>query len=333
MEGEQPAPSAGSAPSRFVAVTKPRDTSILQAPALVRAAPAASGEVTAPAPLRIASVHVRVGETVSAGDPIVDAYAPEVLDAAAVYLSAASQARSHDERADQLEALLDEGLVRRAQVFEHRTTAAELRASRLRAIAMLRSSGVDPKDASKLMESGVITLNAPVSGIVTDLSARVGRSYQPGAQPIARLTGEASARIEVKTAERWPDATSVLFTANDGRRVALDPKPAASAVVPSDGTFRSWFDPKEPIDLPDGLTGIAQVFAAEDVWEVPAGSILQKGDDSVVLRRRDDVSERVEVEVIAASGASALVRGPFQPGDLVASSFPDHGDGRGSSSP
>jgi DNA-binding transcriptional regulator YhcF (GntR family) len=83
--------------------------------------------------------------------------------------------------------LEEEGLVRRAQVFEHRTTAAELRASRLRAIAMLRSSGVDPKDASKLMESGVITLNAPVSGIVTDLSARVGRSYQPGAQPIARL--------------------------------------------------------------------------------------------------------------------------------------------------
>ncbi|MFZ1863380.1 MAG: efflux RND transporter periplasmic adaptor subunit [Polyangiales bacterium] len=324
VEDAEP-PDARSAQSRFVSILSPEDASIVQAPAVVRASAAASGEVTAPTSLRIAQLHVQVGQTVAAGDPIVDVYAPSVLDAAAVYLSAAARARAHDERGDQLEALIEEGLVDRAQVFEQRTMAADLRADRLRAVAVLRSSGVDPQQASALMDRGVVTLHAPVAGIVTELSARVGRSYEPGGAPIARVTGRARARIEVQTAKRWPQATSVRFTAGDGRQIALDPAPVASVVVPSDGTIRSWFNPQEPVDLADGLIGTAEVFAAQDVWEVPGTSIGQQGRQSLILRRRDGSNETVEVEVLAASGASALVRGPLAPGDLVASSFPREG--------
>jgi multidrug efflux pump subunit AcrA (membrane-fusion protein) len=329
-EAEPAAPDAQSAPSRFVPVKKPEDRSIMQAPAFVRASPAASGEVTAPTPLRIARVHVQVGQSVGAGDPIVDVYAPEVLDAAAVYLSAAARARSHEERANQLEALLGEGLVVRAQVFEQRSIAADLRASRLQAIALLRSAGVDPDEAAVLMERGVVTLDTPAAGVVTELSARPGRSFQPGAEPIARVTGEASARIEVQSARRWPDAASVIFTAADGREIPLHPTPVASVVTPSDGTTRSWFDPKEPVDLPDGLIGTAEILAASDVWEVPAAAIVQRDEQSLVLRRRGDRVDRIEVEVLAASGASALVRGSFEDGDLVASTFPGEDEPRSS---
>lgn len=318
-----------SVPSRFVEVSRPEDRSIMQAPAIVRASAAASGEVTAPTPLRIARVHVKVGQSVAAGDPVVDVHAPELLDAAAVFLTAAARARAHEERAEQLEALLGEGLALRAQVFEQRTLAADLRASRLQAIALLRSAGVDPEQASALMQSGVVTLRSPVAGIITELSAHPGRSFDSSAIPIARLTGRASARIEVQSAKSWPEATSVVFTASDGRRVLLDPKPVSSAVIPADGTTRAWFDPKEPVELPDGLVGTAEVFAARDVWEVPAAAIRQSGELSAVLRRRADRNERVEVEVLTASGASAIVRGPFEPGDLVASSFPDEPSAEG----
>lgn len=314
-------PSRATASSRFVAVRRPDDSSILEAPAIVRASAAAFGEVTSPATLRIARVHVQVGQGVSPGDPIVDAYAPEVLDAAAVYMSAASRARTHEQRADQLEALLGEGLVRRAEVFEQRAKAAELRADRLRAIAVLRSSGVDPKDSATLLERGVITLTAPVKGIVTELSARVGRTYPPDGPPIARVLGEASARVEVRTAKPWPRASAVVFRSSDGRQIALNPTPLASVVVPSDGTTRSWFEPEEELALPDGLVGTARVSAAEDVWEVPATSIGQRGRKSLVVLRRGDTLEEVEVEVAAASGASALVRAPFEAGDQVAGEF------------
>ena len=321
-------PSPATAASRFVTVKQPGDRSILESPAIVRASPAASGEVTAPAPLRIARVHVRAGDAVSAGDPIVDTYAPAVLDAAAVFLSSASRARAHEQRADQLEALLGEGLVRRAEVFERRAMAAELRADRLRAIAILRSSGVDPEDAANLLERGVVTLVAPVDGIVMELSARVGRSYEPGAAPIARIMGEASARVEVRSAKRWPAASSVVFTTSDGRRVALNPTPVASVVVPADGTIRSWFEPQEALSFPDGLVGTATISAANDVWEVPITSIGQGGGKSRLVRQRGETTEQIEVEVAAASGASALVRGPLEPGDRVASEFPRDEAGR-----
>jgi len=315
---ETEAPTLASASSRFVAIRTPVDGSILEAPAQVRAT--ASGEVTAPTPLRIAQVHVQVGEPVSAGDPIVDAYAPEVLDAAAAYLSTASRARIHDQRADQLEGLRGEGLVGRAEVFRERATAAELRANRLRAVALLRSSGVDPRDASALLERGVLTLCAPVDGIVTELSARVGRSYDGVASPIATISGVGAPRIEIRTAGAWPSAESIELVTGDGRTIALNPTPIAAVIVPSDGTKRSWFEPVEPIELPDGLFGTARLTLARDVWEVPATAILQRGASSTLIRRRGEVSETIPVEIVAASGTSALVRGPLAPGDLVSSS-------------
>jgi cobalt-zinc-cadmium efflux system membrane fusion protein len=317
-ENPEPRPPA-TASSRFIPVRKPDDTSILEAPAIVRASAAAFGEVTPPASLRIARVHVQVGQTVSVGDPIVDAYIPEVLDAAATYLAAGSRARTHEERADQLDALLGEGLIRRAEVFDQRAKAAELRADRLRAIAILRSSGVDPKDASLLLDQGVVTLAAPVAGVVTELSARVGGSYEPGATPIARVLGEASARVEVRTAQPWPRASSVVFKGGDGRAIALKPEPLASVVVPSDGTTRSWFEPLEAQTFPDGLVGTATVSTEADVWEVPASAILQRGDKSLLVRQRGEGTSEVEVEIVTASGASALVRGPLAAGDRVAS--------------
>jgi multidrug efflux pump subunit AcrA (membrane-fusion protein) len=315
-------PPVATAASRWVEVRKPGDVSILESPAIARASAGAFGEVTPPATVRIARVHVQVGQTVSAGDPIVDAYAPEVLDAAATYLSTASRARSHEQRADQLEALVGEGLVRRAQVFEQRAKAAELRAQRLGAIAILRSAGIEPKDASTLLDRGVVTLVAPVGGVVTELSARVGRSYHPGAAAIARIVGEAAARVEVQTAKAWPTASSVIFRTSDGREIALNPTPVATVIVPSDGTRRSWFEPEEALTLPDGLVGTARLSAVADVWDVPATSIRQQGDVSEVVRQRGGSSMVVRVEVATASGASALVRGPLEDGDRVASEFP-----------
>lgn len=315
-------PPVATAASRWVEVRRPSDVSILEAPAVARAAAEAYGEVTPPATLRIARVHVQVGQAVSAGDPIVDAYAPQVLDAAATYISAASRARAFDERADQLEALLDEGLVRRAEVFEQRAKAAELRAQRLGAIAILRSSGVDPNDAAALLERGVVTLVSPTNGIVTELSARVGRSYQPGVVPIAQILGEAAARIEVRTAKPWPTASAVVFRTSDGREIALKPTPVATVVVPSDGTSRSWFEPEADLSLPDGLVGTARVSAAEDLWEIPAASIRQRGNVNEVVRRRDERDVVIEVKVATASGASALVRGSLRNGDHVAGEFP-----------
>ena len=322
---ESSAASRTTAPTAWVEVRRPSDGSILQAPAIVRAT-SATGEVSATVRVRVMRLHVQPGSVVAANDPIVDVAAPELLDAAAVYLGAGRRARTHADRADELDALRGEGLVSRAQVFEQRSIANDLAAERDRAGAMLRAAGLEPRDSAALLRSGTLTLRAPVAGVVVELPARTGEIREAGAGPLARIFGEAAARVEVRTSEAWPAASSLAFEASDGRTIALTPAPIATVIDPHDGTRVSWYAPTEPILLPDGLSGTARMAAADDVWEVPVGAVAQRTGESELLRRRGSSQETVSVDVLGTSGASALVRGPLAEGDRVAADLSAHAE-------
>lgn len=313
-----PEPTAGSAPTRWVEVRAPEDRSILEAPAVARVE-GAVGEVAAPARVRVVGLRVRAGTTVRAGDPIVDVTSTELVDAAARRVAASRALGEYTTRAEAIAALRADGLATRAQEFELRSRVMELAAERDRADATLRSAGVEPRAARRLARRGSIPLVAPVDGVVVQLRARVGETVEPGDEALARILGEGPARIEVRTTRAWPAASGVVFEADDGREVALDPTPLASIVDPADGTRASWYATSEPIALPDGLVGRARVTAADDVWEVPVTAVTQRtGRSELVRRRADGEVERVAVEVLGSSGASALVRGPLAAGDRVA---------------
>ncbi|MBX3273170.1 MAG: efflux RND transporter periplasmic adaptor subunit [Sandaracinaceae bacterium] len=317
--GEAPeaaAPSGpASAPTRWVAPRAPADATILEAPAVVRAV-GATAQVSASVRVRVVRLHVEPGSRVEAGDPIVDVAAPELLDAAATYLGAGRGARAQGERADELDALRAEGIVSRAQVFERRASASELGTARDRAAATLRAAGVEPSAAAGLVRRGHLTLAAPVAGVIAALDARVGEIREPG--PLARVVGEAAPRVEVRTSGAWPEADALRFVASDGRSVALAPAALATVVDPADGTLVSWYAPLEPSPLPDGLAGTARLTSAAGVLEVPVTAVAARTGRSEVVRRRDGVSARVAVEVLASSGASALVRGELTEEDRVA---------------
>jgi multidrug efflux pump subunit AcrA (membrane-fusion protein) len=317
------AANATTAPTRWVEVRRPSDGSILEAPAIVRAA-SATGDVSATVRVRVQRLHVQPGSVVAVDDPIVDVAAPELLDAAATYVGAGRRARTHADRADELDALRGEGLVSRAQVFEQRSSASDLEAERDRAGAVLRAAGLDPRESAALLRTGTLTLRAPVAGVIVELAARTGEIREAGSGPLARIYGEAPARVEVRTSEAWPTASAVTFDASDGRRFELAPTPLSTVVDPHDGTRVSWYAPRETVVLPDGLAGRARVVTSDDVWEVPVGAVAQRTGESELLRRRGDSQETVSVEVLGSSGASALVRGPLTEGDRVAAELEAH---------
>lgn len=321
-----PEPTAGSAPTRWVEVRSPEDRSILEASAIARVE-GAVGEVAAPARVRVVALHVRAGATVHAGDPIVDVTSTELVDAAARRITAARASAEYADRADAVAALRAEGLATRAEEFELRARRIELAAERDRADATLRSAGIEPRVARRLAHRGSIPLVAPVDGVVTRLRARVGETVEPGDEALARIAGEGPARIEVRTARAWPTARRVEFEADDGRTIALDPAPLATALDTEDGTQVRWYAPAEPTALPDGLVGRARVTVADGVWEVPAAAVTQRTGRSEVARQTaDGAIERVEVEVLGSSGASALVRGPLRAGDRVAADGTERGE-------
>jgi multidrug efflux pump subunit AcrA (membrane-fusion protein) len=318
-----------TAPTRWAAVARPEDRSILEAPAVARVAADASGNVAVTARSRVVRVHARPGSVVEAGDPVVDVAPPELLDAAAAYLGAGRRLQVHAARRDRLEALREEGLVNREQVFAQRAAAAELRAARDEAAATLRAAGVDPRRAAALVRRGHLTLEAPVGGVVTELNARVGEIREPGGAPFARIVGTAPARIEVRTTEPWPEAAQLRFETTAGRLVPLRPTPLATVVDPDDGTRVSWYAPREEVRLPEGLRGVARLTASAEVWEVPVDAVTQRTGESVLVRRRDGAVADVVVEVLSASGATALVHGPLREGDEVAADVAAYRAARG----
>lgn len=310
--------AAPAADTRWVPVVVPKDASLLEAPAVVRADPEASGQVSSTARARVEKVHVRVGSRVERGAPIVDVLAPEVLRAAATYAGSADRLAFHRERAAELEQLRAEGLVDKARVFEQRMIAAELEASQNEALATLRGAGIDVATARSLAKGGMLTLRAPVAGVIVELNAIPGEIIEAGGPPLARISGEGPIRVEVRTTSVWPGGTSVVLELADGEVIPLAPEPLASVIDPDAGTRIYWFSPTEQRALPNGLRGTVRLAAAAGVWELPAGAVLQVGQSSFVVRRREDGVERVQVDVVSSSGASALVRGPLQSGDRIA---------------
>ncbi len=315
---ESEAPSTGAA--RWAAVRRPVDSTLLEHPAHVIANPATTGDVGPPFRARVVRVHVQVGQHVSAGDPILDVVMPEVLDAAAAVEGANARIAAHGERRRELEALRADGMVDSARVFEQRAILAELEASRARALAILRAASVSPNRASALLRRGTLALVTPTEGVVRSLDARPGEIRDPGANPFAQIVGEGSARIEVRSTEPLPTDTAASFEGSDGTHVQLAQEPIAHVVDPADGTHVTWLAPANPhAALSNGLRGRVRLrIADENAWEVPSTALVPAPEGMSVRRRTPDGAEPVSVEVLASSGATAIVHGPLQEGDEVA---------------
>jgi cobalt-zinc-cadmium efflux system membrane fusion protein len=316
-EPEPAAASTGAA--RWAAVQRPSDATLLEHPAVVVGDPGTNSELGASFRARVQAVHVRVGQHVEAGAPVLDVIVPEVLSAAASVRGTSARIAAHRARAAELERLLADGLVDASRVFEQRAIVAELEAERAHALSTLQAASVPPNEAARLLSRGTITLRAPSAGTVRTLDARLGETREPGSAPFARIVGAGDARIEVRSTEPLP-AGAVRFQAADGTTVPLAPEPLAHLVDPADGTHVTWFGTAEPAQLIDGLRGrVRLALPATDVWEVPTSALtLGERGDATLQRRAGEAVQPVSVTVVARSGATSIVRGPLSEGDEVA---------------
>lgn len=313
-EGVNP-PSAVAV--RWVSPQPPSDRGLLRAPAVVRA-PGARADVTALVRVQVSRIHVSPGDRVSTGDPIVTVTAPEVIAAAAEYAGSASSATLHEGRARELEALGEEGLAPRDEVFAARARADESSRRRTRARADLRALGLAPGIAARALRTGRLELRSPVSGVVTTLSARVGGIWEPGSPALATIVGTARPRVEVRTTTPWPPVEAIRFAPQTGAPLALVPEPIARVLDPEDGGTVAWYALQSDVGLEDGIRGTAYVDAVAGLWELPAAAVGHDEEGTFVVRHQAGNPSRVPVQVRASSGASALVEGPLAADDRVA---------------
>lgn len=309
---------AVSSPGRWVEVKRPADHALLEVPARLIAPADASSVVTPLIRAKVAKVHVRIGQRVERGAPIVDVVIPELQHAAAVVTSADLRLAAYAERSRELAALKSEGLVRSESLFELEARRADVAAERAIAVAALTSAGLDAAAASDLVARGTVTLRSSTAGVVAALSAMPGEVREAGGAPLAKILGEGVGRVEARFVAPLPPARAVVFVTTAGEQLDLVPKPVATTLDPDDGSRTAWFDLAVPRPLPGGLAGRLRIDTeGARLVEVPAEAIQRREGKTFVQRKTATGSEELDVSIATESGASAIVESSLVEGDRV----------------
>ncbi|MCA9711363.1 MAG: efflux RND transporter periplasmic adaptor subunit, partial [Myxococcales bacterium] len=268
-EGDGAHERAGSMPTAWVAVVRPTDASLLELPARVEAAAESRARVGAPFPGSVVSVAVQVGDTVEAGDALVELRMPAVLEAAAVLGGALDQIDAHQKRHERLATLREQGLVGAGDVFDVEASLGRLSAERRRALATLQAAGLDGRDRRALLRRGTVLLRAPTAGVVAELEATPGDAVSPG-ESLAWVLGRGRARIELAYTGALPPRVRLEFVGLDGNHFDLAEAPVATAIEPGLGRTLAWYEPADGRALSDGVRGRVRLHGDRgELLEVP----------------------------------------------------------------
>jgi RND family efflux transporter MFP subunit len=307
------APPVPSARTPWVKARSSEGVPLLEAPAQVLPSPEGQAAVVPPYRARVLKVLVRPGERVKKGQPLVEVVMPEVSTAAGAYVAASTRVDAYGRRKAQLEALKADGLVRLADVLEAETKLAEAQADQQSAAAALRTAQIEPSQAADIVAGKKpVVLRSPIAGVVTAVGAGVGDSREPSGEPVVRVAGEGDSRVEARFARQVdPGNAAFEFVASSGIRFPLTFVAIAPVIDPRDGTLAVWLVPAAGTKLQPGLTGRVVVTLPDVVGAsvVPARAVALSDGKAFVVARRDGKPEKVPVEVIASSGAEALVIG------------------------
>lgn len=150
-------------------VTRSLVRSKLQAPASVEADPARMAKVAPPLPGRVVSLHVRFGDKVAKGQPLLELAAPDHAQAQADLLRAQAQVAQGERTRARQQDLGEHAIGARRDLEQAETDLATSRAELERARVRLRLLGGDPGRLGR-----PLTVRAPIGGRIIDLAVAQG---------------------------------------------------------------------------------------------------------------------------------------------------------------
>jgi cobalt-zinc-cadmium efflux system membrane fusion protein len=295
----------------------------------------AYAEVGTPIAARVAKVLVGLGDTVAAGQPLVELQSVELGKARGDFLTARARAELAQQALERKRGLNAERIVPRRELQEAEAEAAAAAAGLRAARAALQAIGVSPDDAveAKDAEPARLVLRAPIAGTVIERNAVQGQAIDP-ARPLFRIADLSELWLIVQAFER--DALQVQvggdahisFPALPGRsfsgmvRLVASQVDASSRTIPirvvvtnPDGVLRPGMSATVwlPLGEPSG-----------DVVAVPAPALqrlregwcvfLPRGEGTFEIRpvgRGRDLSGDVEVVAGLRPGETVVVDGAF----------------------
>lgn len=128
---------------------------------------------------RLTSITVKPGDSVKRGQVLAQLVVPSIATAQAEYLSADAASKSAKTNLDRESALLDKGLTTAREAELAKAEAARTEADLAAAKAKLEALGVGrPTAGASISGAGVLTLTAPIDGVVVRRDAILGRFLQ-----------------------------------------------------------------------------------------------------------------------------------------------------------
>lgn len=325
MERDLPAPlpegivRIAEASRSFIVVAKAGEEAgddALRAPARVEFRDGAIAQIGAPLDGRVVKVHVRSGDAVRAGDPLVTLDCPDAATVRAAVDTATASLREAGAALDRERRMLDEGvgIEREKLEAETKVSAGNAELARARASAAFVGNG----------SGTTVVVRAPIAGTVTARKATEGMAVQHGGDPLVEIGDPSAVWVIADVFER--DLPSIRLGAV--AHVEL-PEGTLEGRVTSVGAVVASGLRTSPVrislttygkTLRPGMYGRAAIDVAADSGKLtlPTEAVLVKGKDTVVyLERNLTTFERRTVVVGQPMAGRVPVISGLAPGDRV----------------
>jgi cobalt-zinc-cadmium efflux system membrane fusion protein len=289
----------------------------LTVPAKVEFRDGALAQISAPFAGRVVRVHVRTGDAVKIGDPLVTIDCPDAASGRAAVQTARAGLREAQVALEREQRMLAEGVGTEREKLEAETKVAELRAELARAEA-----------AAAFVGEGAgteVVLRAPISGTVVSRKASEGMAVQEGGEPLVEVGNPSDLWIVGDVFERdlplvreGANATVVFPSMHD----ELSGRVASIGAVVSSGLrtapVRVAVD-SNGMTLRPGMYGRLRVKGSGvEGPTLPAEAVLIKGKDSIVYVETDPLTfTRRNVTVGRSIGGRVHVLSGLSPQDKV----------------
>ncbi|MDA8327854.1 MAG: efflux RND transporter periplasmic adaptor subunit [Betaproteobacteria bacterium] len=279
--------------------------------------------VAAPMTGMVSRVWVTANTSVKVGQPLATLLSPELAQAQGGLVQAAAQAQLAQMQLQRDDQLLADGIIAASRQQTTRANYLSAQAMLTQHRQSLRMLGV-PAITVAQMEHGIahsaeLQLSAPISGVVLEASVTAGQRVDPTTalfkiaqmRPlwlVIQVPGPAAAHIKVN------DSVSLVGRAATGRVLSIAQNTQASQTVAVRAEINGDLD-----GLFSGQAVEAKIRSAVNMaWQAPVSAIVYQQNNPYIFVRDAHGFHPVAVQVLAQTGAMAIIAGKLSPADMIA---------------
>lgn len=279
---------------------------------------------------RLTSVTVKPGDTVKRGTVLATLVVPSIANAQAEFLSSEAAARAAKANAEREQGLLEKGLTTAREAEAAKAEAQKTEADLAATQAKLQALGVGrPTAGANISGAGMLSLTAPIDGVVVRRDAILGRFLQ--AKETAFVIADPH---DLRAALNVYEADLPYFHVGQEAEIFVDALPGKSfkgkivLVEPQIGkasrSARAYIDVPNPEDiLKPGLFVRASIKLPETMAQgrllIPAPAVQPIGDDQVVFVAKNEpgIFEVRKVQVSRKTTEVAEIREGLTKGEKI----------------